>query len=77
MGSVSFIREKRSDGRGYLEHNMYGSVGLFGYKQCDKALECFLDCIKQFGDWIHQQDPNFTLEYQFSVCVCLRVMYDT
>lgn len=50
---------------------MYGTPHLFGYRQCDKALECYIECIRQFGDWIFKnKDPHFKLRYQ---CVILFV----
>ena len=65
MGSFSFIRARNKDNKGNSDHQMYGSSGLFGYKQCDKALECFLNCIQQFSDWIRKEkDSNFALKYQ-------------
>eukprot|EP01084_Bolivina_argentea_P081892 148290_1 len=64
MGSFSYIKEKRKNAKSATTHHMYGSTGLFGYKQCDKALECFLQCIKQFADWMTHQDNKFYLRYQ-------------
>lgn len=65
MGSFSYIKEKnKSNKSNAMEHHMYGSTGLFGYKQCDKALECFLQCIKQFADWMHSQDDKFQIRYK-------------
>jgi len=61
MGSFSFIKEKKKSNP--IVHHMYGSTGLFGYKQCDSALECFCQCIKQFADWMRQQDNKFYLRY--------------
>jgi len=59
------FEKKKGDDKSAVEHHMYGSIGIFGYKQCDKALECFLNCIKQFATWIAtKQDPNFRLRYQ-------------
>ena len=67
MGSFSYIKEKnKSNKSNSIEHHMYGSTGLFGYKQCDKALECFLQCIKQFADWMVSQDNKFHLRYQIN-----------
>lgn len=65
MGSFSYIKEKNKNNKQNATiHHMYGSTGLFGYKQCDKALECFLQCIKQFADWILLKDNKFYLRYQ-------------
>jgi len=64
MGSFSYIKEKKKNAKSATVHHMYGSTGLFGYKQCDKALECFLQCIKQFADWMMGQDKKFYLRYQ-------------
>eukprot|EP00484_Ammonia_sp_Unknown_P019245 CAMPEP_0197034632 /NCGR_PEP_ID=MMETSP1384-20130603/12683_1 /TAXON_ID=29189 /ORGANISM="Ammonia sp." /LENGTH=541 /DNA_ID=CAMNT_0042464581 /DNA_START=18 /DNA_END=1643 /DNA_ORIENTATION=- len=64
MGSFSYIKEKKKNAKNANIHHMYGSTGLFGYKQCDKALECFLQCIKQFADWMKLQDHKFNLRYQ-------------
>ena len=64
MGSFSYIKEKKRGGKSATEHHMYGSTGLFGYKQCDKALECFLQCIRQFANWINVIDGKFYLRYK-------------
>ncbi|ETO22350.1 autophagy protein Apg6 family protein, partial [Reticulomyxa filosa] len=68
LGICSEIHETKKGTTGGLKksiHQMYGSQKLFGYSGCDKALECFLECMNQFCRWIQTQDKKFKMRYQF------------
>jgi len=63
LGSCSEIHETKK-GTKKSVHQMYGSKNLWGHSSCDKALECFLECISQFAKWIQTQDKKFKMRYQ-------------
>ncbi|KAI8609561.1 Atg6/Beclin [Chytriomyces sp. MP71] len=64
MGSFSRIEKIDGDKAAY---ELYGSndfsVLLFWNRRFDSALQAFLNCIQQLGDFVHERDPKLKLPY--------------